>query len=56
MSFKEGLPDWELLSVRNAKELSAVLWNLQNNEVIRKSNSKKHNEMLKTLEAELNTD
>ena len=55
MSFKEGIPDWELLNVKNAKELPAILWKLQNIEVLRKKNSKKHDEMLKTLEAVLYT-
>jgi predicted nucleotidyltransferase component of viral defense system len=49
MSFKEGLPDWELLNVKNAEELPAVRWKLQNIEVLRKKKSEKHDEMLKTL-------
>jgi hypothetical protein len=53
MSFKEGLPDWGLLSVKNAKELPALRWKLQNIEALRKKNSEKHDEMLKTLEGKL---
>lgn len=53
MSFKEGIPDWELFSVKNAKELPAIRWKLQNIEVLRLENSKKHVEMLKTLEGAL---
>jgi len=53
MSFKKGNPYWELLSVPNAKELPAVRWKLQNIEVLRKKNPKKHNEMLKALNGAL---
>jgi predicted nucleotidyltransferase component of viral defense system len=53
MSFKKGNPDWELLSVKNAKELPAVRWKLQNIDVLRKKNSKKHDEMLNALKGAL---
>ncbi len=55
MSFKNGTPDWKLFGVRNAKELPAIRWKLQNIEVLRLENSKKHNEMLKALEGALYT-
>ena len=55
ISFKEGIPDWELLSAKNAKEFPAIRWKLQNIEIIRKNDPKKHDEMLKTLEKVLFT-
>lgn len=53
MSFKKGNPDWVLLSVPNAKELPAVRWKLKNIEILRKKNSKKHDELLKALKGAL---
>lgn len=55
LSFKEGNPIWELFNVRKAKELPAIRWKLQNIAVLKKENSKKHNEMLKALEGVLYT-
>jgi len=49
MSFKKGHPDWELLSVRNAKELPAIRWKLQNIDRLKLENPKKHEEMLRAL-------
>ena len=53
MSFKEGTPDWEKFIVRNAKELPAINWKLQNIIRLKKENSKKHKEMVKSLERAL---
>jgi predicted nucleotidyltransferase component of viral defense system len=55
ISFKEGIPDWELFIVKNAKEFPAIRWKLQNIEIIKKNDPKKHTEMLKKLEKVLLT-
>ena len=49
ISFKEGNPDWEKLSVKNARELPAVHWKLQNIERLKRDNSRKHKEMVSAL-------
>lgn len=53
MSFKEGIPDWENFIARNAKELPAINWKLQNIIRLKKENSKKHKEMVRSLERAL---
>ncbi len=53
MSFKEGIPDWGKFKVRNAKELPAINWKLQNIIRLKKENSKKHKEMVRSLERAL---
>ena len=53
MSFKEGTPDWEKFIVRNAKELPAINWKLQNIIRLKIENSKKHKEMVRSLERAL---
>ena len=53
MSFKEGTPDWEKFIVRNAKELPAINWKLQNIVRLKIENSKKHKEMVRSLERAL---
>jgi len=53
LSFKEGIPDWENFIVRNAKELPAINWKLQNIIRLKKENSKKHKEMVRFLERAL---
>lgn len=50
MSFKDGNPDWEKLTVKNARELPAVHWKLQNIERLKHDNPKKHKEMVSVLE------
>lgn len=50
MSFKEGNPDWEKLSVKNARELPAVHWKLQNIESLKHDNPSKHKAMVSVLE------
>jgi len=50
MSFKEGKPDWEKLTVKNARELPAILWKLQNIERLKHENPKKHIHMVSVLE------
>ena len=50
MSFKDGNPDWEKLSVKNARELPAVHWKLQNIERLKHDNPRKHKEMVSVLE------
>jgi hypothetical protein len=54
LSFKAGAPNWELFNVRNAKELPAINWKLQNIEKLRLENSKKHEEMVNPLSRALN--
>ena len=49
LSFKEGIPDWEKLSVKNVQELPAVQWKLQNIEKIKRTNPKKHRDMVQVL-------
>lgn len=53
MSFKEGIPDWGNFIIRNAKQLPAVNWKLQNIIRLKKENSKKHKEMARSLERAL---
>lgn len=53
MSFKDGNPDWEKLSVKNASELPAVHWKLQNIERLKHDNPRKHKEMVSVLESVL---
>jgi predicted nucleotidyltransferase component of viral defense system len=50
MSFKDGNPDWEKLSVKNARELPAVHWKLQNIKRLKHDNPRKHKEMVLVLE------
>jgi len=50
MSFKDGNPDWEKLSVKNARELPSVHWKLQNIERLKHDNPRKHKEMVSVLE------
>jgi len=50
LSFKEANPDWEKLSVKNARELPAVHWKLQNIERLKHDNPRKHKEMASVLE------
>lgn len=50
MSFKDGKPDWEKFSVKNARELPAVQWKLQNIERLKHDNLRKHKEMVSVLE------
>lgn len=50
LSFKEADPIWEFLKVKNAKELPAVRWKLQNIERLKLENPKKHKEMLNALD------
>ena len=53
MSFKDGNPDWEKLSVKNARELPAVHWKLQNIERLKHDNPSKHKEMVSVVESVL---
>jgi predicted nucleotidyltransferase component of viral defense system len=50
MSFKEGTPDWESFIVRNVKELPAIKWKLKNIIRLKKEDSRKHKEMVRSLE------
>ena len=50
MSFKDGNPDWEKLSIKNARELPAIQWKLQNIERLKLDNPRKHKEMVSVLE------
>lgn len=49
VSFKEANPNWEYFSVKNANQLPAVLWKLQNIERLKRENPKKHLDLLNTL-------
>jgi predicted nucleotidyltransferase component of viral defense system len=49
MSFKDGNPDWEQLSVKNARNLPAVQWKLRNIERLKHDNPRKHKEMISVL-------
>lgn len=53
LSFKEADPIWEFLNVRNAKELPAVRWKLQNLERLKKENLKKYHDLISALEKTL---
>ena len=53
MSFKEGIPDWEKFIVTNAKYLPSINWKLHNIIRLKKENSKKHEEMARSLERAL---
>ena len=50
MSFKDGNPDWEKLSIKNVRELPAIQWKLQNIERLKHDNPRKHKEMVSVLE------
>ena len=56
MSFKDGNPDWEKLSVKNVQDLPAVQWKLQNIERLKHDNPRKHQEMVSVLESVLFAD
>jgi predicted nucleotidyltransferase component of viral defense system len=53
LSFKEVDPIWEFLNVRNAQELPAVRWKLQNLEKLKKENFKKYHDLLSALDKTL---
>lgn len=53
LSFKEGTPDWDMLSVKNARELPAVLWKLHNIAKLKMENPEKHREMVQILKEKL---
>lgn len=53
VSFKEIDPVWEFLPVGNAQDLPAVRWKLQNLERLKKTNPKKHRELLDALDKTL---
>ncbi|MCB8995278.1 MAG: nucleotidyl transferase AbiEii/AbiGii toxin family protein [Bacteroidales bacterium] len=49
VSFKEADPIWEYFSIRNANELPAVRWKLQNLRKLKQENPGKHLELVNTL-------
>lgn len=49
VSFKEANPNWEYFSVKNANQLPAVLWKLQNIERLKRENPKQHLDLVNTL-------
>ena len=53
VSFKEADSIWEYFSVKNANELPAILWKLQNIERLKQENSPKHLGLVNTLEKTL---
>jgi len=53
LSFKEVDPIWEFLNVRNAQDLPAVRWKLQNLERLKKENFKKYHDLVSALDKTL---
>ncbi len=53
VSFKKGVPLWNLIPIDNLQHLPAVRWKLQNVQNLLKNNPAKHSEMLKALEEKL---
>lgn len=53
LSFKEVDPIWEFLKVRNAQDLPAVRWKLQNLERLKKENFKKYHALVSALDKTL---
>lgn len=51
LSFKNGTPDWDLLTIPRLREMPAVQWKLKNIENLMKSNSEKHQKLVKNLES-----
>jgi hypothetical protein len=52
LSFKQGTPDWSLLSIQGADQLPAVMWKLAN---IQRMVFEKHAKFLRALDDALNT-
>lgn len=50
MSFKKGIPEWDLFPVTNLKNMPAVNWKLENIKKLINSNPNKHSELLTNLE------
>lgn len=53
ISFKELHPIWELLPVRNAKDLPAVRWKIQNLKRLKSENLKKYQSLVSALDKHL---
>lgn len=53
LSFESGEPDWSLFTDKNAKDLPAVKWKLQNVRKLKNSNPKKHEQALFELKKTL---
>jgi hypothetical protein len=53
LGFKQGKPDWSLLSLENLSRLPAVQWKLLNILKLKQQNPEKHAEQLKALEERL---
>lgn len=53
LSFKELHPIWELLPVRNAKDLPAVRWKIQNLKRLKSENLKKYQSLVSALDKHL---
>lgn len=49
LSFENSKPNWDLFTQKNAKDLPAVKWKLQNINKLKKTNIKKHDHMLNNL-------
>lgn len=54
ISFKSGIPDWNLFSNSSARKLPAVLWKLQNISKLRETSPEKHKNQLAKLQEVLN--
>ena len=53
LSFKEGRPDWDHLSIPHIEQLPSVRWKLQNLKTLETKNKKKHRETIEKLEVVL---
>jgi len=49
LSFKKGLPEWNLFPIPVLKDLPAVRWKLENINKLMRNNPKKHDELVNTL-------
>ena len=54
ISFKEGIPLWNLLKIEKINELPAVKWKLLNIKKLKESNPEKHSAHLENLRRKLN--
>jgi hypothetical protein len=53
VSFKDGLPEWQLLGLNGIEKLPAVQWKLRNIRELKTKNEKKHHASLAKLKIKL---
>lgn len=53
ISFKKGMPEWELFPAPGLRDMPAIRWKLQNIQKLARQNPAKHKELLKALEDKL---